>query len=508
MKFYDYFNNWPLGRQLLIIFLVSGFFIVSILVVLAIVQLDWIRNQIITETNNLLRDNIIRQMHTLGNIQGNYITNEFFNYIESAKCLKTIDSLILGFNNKTHSKVFSESRPVQDVSYTSTEIDYATGAYMTSLNQLTTEGVNLENMDTPIDKCYPIIINEDYLTMYQGYEIDHILHIYPGYLISNRDYTPAVREWYYRALESPYQVIITEPYQDLYTNYWIITASEAIHDLNNSIYGVAAVDITLQTLTEKISDIVILDTGFPLLVSVKGVILTIPLIWNNSGLTASSRIYQNSITGINQTQWATIQSISENSTYNYQDGNGTSYIMTKNNITPFLNSSDITHYLFLCAKVNESEVAFTQIINNFQETYTIIFWVTISIAIFVLIWLIISVFFVTKKIKFQLKLFEKIFEKIIKRGMFPKMTSKINFKKLDSNSTGIETLLNACKNKIQNIKVREDQYLHNNKKSFIRPQDELLYTKWHSSLYPYSYYTTKTMSWKKALSAFNKITVE
>ena len=92
--------------------------------------------------------------------------------------------------------------------------------------------------------------------------------------------------------------------------------------------------------------------------------------------------------------------------------------------------------------------------------------------------------------------------------MFPKMTSKINFKKLDSNSTGIETLLNACKNKIQNIKVREDQYLHNNKKSFIRPQDELLYTKWHSSLYPYSYYTNKTMSWKKALSAFNKITVE
>ena len=189
----DDFNQWPLGRQLQVIFITSGFLLVLILVVITVFQLQWLKEQIISQSTNVLMDNLLNQMRILGSIEAKFLKNEFFNHIESANGLKGIDSLVLGFVNGFQSKPFQLGTSVQNTVYTSTQTDYTTGAYMTSVT-LTPAGSNLENSDTPIDKIYPIIYDSIYLSMYQGYETDQIIHYYPGSLTTDDNYTPLVRE--------------------------------------------------------------------------------------------------------------------------------------------------------------------------------------------------------------------------------------------------------------------------------------------------------------------------
>ena len=53
--------------------------------------------------------------------------------------------------------------------------------------------------------------------MYSGFQIDEIIHTYPGVFSSDRTYSPVVREWYYQAQDNINRTMITEPYQDATT---------------------------------------------------------------------------------------------------------------------------------------------------------------------------------------------------------------------------------------------------------------------------------------------------
>jgi len=112
-------------------------------------------------------------------------------------------------------------------------------------------------------------------SIYAGFETDELFHFYPGHKFNVTDYSPLTREWYYKAHDNSSYAAITQPYQDAESLKWMFTISQAIV-IDNAVYGVVAADVLLTTITEKINSVVILDSGFILLVSNEGLVISKP----------------------------------------------------------------------------------------------------------------------------------------------------------------------------------------------------------------------------------------
>ena len=495
------YNNWPLGRQLQVIFITSGFILSLILVVITQFQLEWLRSQVLDNSTKVINDNLLTQMHNLGQLEANYIGTEFANYIATVLDLNRTDSIVLGFGFYSDTSPFVTGTPTDNSNYQSGVTDYTTGCFMSTYGDAS--GFPLSIKDTPMDQIYPLIYNFNYLYMYQGYETEELIHYYPAHLTTDIAYTPLVREWYYKAVAAPGTVIITEPYTDSDTGLWVVTVSTALIDLTRSVFGVAAADITLQMLTEKISKVQVLEQGFALLVSAGGMVLTMPASWGSTS-TGSVRIFDTTTTGISQAQWTDIQALGPEDSYQFNDVNGTAYILTKNDVTPFTNLNNVTHYILLCANLIESQIPIQNISDNYARTYTAIFYITLAIGIFVFIGITILVYFSTRKVGIQLKMIEKLLSKLIRRGLFPTMTKGISCAKLEMNSKGIESLVDACQHRIQKIKDLENGFAYFNWGD-TRPNDELLFTEWNSCLYPYNLHSHKQMNWRNILPNLSKL---
>ena len=80
----------------------------------------------------------------------------------------------------------------------------------------------------------------------------------------------------------------------------------------------------------------------------------------------------------------------------------------------------------------------------------------------------------------------------------------MNYKKLEANSRGIETLVDACKEKLNRIEETEQSF-SSYSWGLTRPGDHLMYTDWSQSLYPYNYYSEKTMNWRETLPSLTKV---
>lgn len=73
------------------------------------------------------------------------------------------------------------------------------------------------------------------------------------------EYIPIRRDWYQRAVEAG-ETIWTEPYVDASTKKLVVTCASPVRSKNNSIVGVLAFDILLDTIQK---DIITLDIGYP-----------------------------------------------------------------------------------------------------------------------------------------------------------------------------------------------------------------------------------------------------
>lgn len=497
------YSQWPLGRQLQVIFILSGFLLTLILVIITRFQLDWLRDKIINDSTQVLEDNLIFQMRKFGEFESGFMSSEFSNYIAHVRNLNHTDRLVQGYSIYGNTP-FNKTEPVWHENVAEDELDYTQAVFFSRLGQ-DSDVTAMMDKDSTIDVFYEKIYSQEYISLYQGFQVGEILHYYPGSVTTDNDYTPLVREWYYKATAAIGNTIITEPYIDATTGQWIITVSTAMLDeTDTQFYGVAAADITLVSLTSKISEITILDTGFLMLVSSGGMILTMPDSWKPSDTTLTLRIFDTAYTGISETQWNSIKTSESGSRHDFSDVNNTEHIMVKHDISPFSDSDNITHFLLVCAKKNESDSGRDSISKNFSETYTVIFWVTLSIAVVVFLTVGILIYFVSRKTSHQLKMLERIFGKIIRRGLFPKMTKGVYFHKLENNSKGIETLIEACKEKVQKIKDLEENHAFY-KWGFTRPNDQLLYQEWTQCLYPYSGFTEKPMGWRTVLPSLNKV---
>ncbi|MCH8907804.1 MAG: HAMP domain-containing protein [Candidatus Heimdallarchaeota archaeon] len=114
------------------------------------------------------------------------------------------------------------------------------------------------------------------------FEEDKIMRRFPGSIIStNRNYDPTLDPWYLAAKAS-LEPLFTLPFVDPIVNSWVITIAAPLYDEENKFLGVAAGDLTLAAIQEKIGDIEFLESGYATLILPNGAIVAHPQ-WDLSG---------------------------------------------------------------------------------------------------------------------------------------------------------------------------------------------------------------------------------
>lgn len=97
------------------------------------------------------------------------------------------------------------------------------------------------------------------MNVYMGTE-EGKFHIYPEQSLP-ADYDPRTRPWYQGAVKSN-SFMWTDPYVDASTGALVLSAAKPAYDNNGKLIGVVAVDMSLDSLAEKISSIKVGKTGY------------------------------------------------------------------------------------------------------------------------------------------------------------------------------------------------------------------------------------------------------
>jgi hypothetical protein len=342
-----------------------------------------------------------------------------------------------------------------------------------------------------------------YVNIYQGFELKEIYNRYPGVNYETTSYTPIVREWYFRAAESPKETILTEPYIDPLTNTWVFSTSIAIKNSTKDVIGVAGADITLKSITEKITHISLLD-GYEILVTEAGMILTKPASWN---IEETARIYDTSETGFSYELWEKVLKSTPGDSFDFQDLNGTDYFMVVDHISPFQYSSNVTHFVLLFVNKQKVKKPVDDLDHQFRNINEIMFWVVISITSGVIVISFFLIYFQVKSTIAQLRTIEKLFRNIIRRSLFTRATRDVNLRKLDFRKSGIEELAEGCKYKVKKISGLEEKFNYF-KWGLTRPKDAHIYSTWTNNVFPFNKHYGKKIDWREKLKMLEKPTLK
>ncbi|OMJ90120.1 hypothetical protein SteCoe_7611 [Stentor coeruleus] len=504
MGFRDDFSRWSLGRQLQVVFISSAFFLTLILVVITKFQLDWLRSSIVDSSTISIEESLLRQMQDLAKNKASFFASEITNYVDDLKVFRELGMDILGYGD-TDALTSVESMPTNDINLDPSWIDYSKGAFMSREESLSDNGKNLMKKASSMDRFYLVLYNDYYRKMYMGFETDEIIYSYPGQFIEDRTFTPLVREWYYKASDNPGDVIITEPYQESSNGNWTFSVSQGIIETtNNTIFGVSGIDINLDNFINTASEIQVLSKGFTLLVSTGGILVSLPSTWVQPDTsTTSLRIFDDTITGINSDEWASMQEAPDGTRFDFTDSNGTAYMSVKQSIQPKV-IGNITYYMIICAEKNEIHNPIDKIQENFSGTFVMIFWIVVSVSAFVFSLISILIYFVSRDLSKKLKRVEKVLARLIRKALFPRVTRGLSLGKLENTSIGIESLVEALKDKFHKIEDIEDSFSRYNWGN-TRPNDMLLFTSWNECLYPYNDYMINEVKWKDTLLGLNNV---
>ncbi|OMJ75104.1 hypothetical protein SteCoe_25841 [Stentor coeruleus] len=499
MGFLNEYSLWPLGRQLQVTFITTSILLSAIIVIITKFQLDWLHDKMISNSTSVLEKNLIEEMRSLGEREVSYVStyfgftsNKLLDYTENAQ-------VVLGYNDIKNpidtNKPLKESSGLEGLGY-----DYEAFSYFSKYT-LSSQGQFIIDSLRPFNEIFPIMYSTIHESVFLGFYTDELYCMFPGVYVSDLTYTPLVREWFYRAATSPGEIMITEPYVNTETNIWKIALSTAILDNSNKVLGALAIEIMLDDLKEKFSNIVILKTGFVMLISSGGMILTVPSTWSSS---STLRIYDETSTGISQTKWEEMKSLDDGVKHNLIDANGSDYIGILYKVHPSYNMNSITHYILLMANASDIQDPLNDLNSSYNKMYTMIFWFVLSIAVIVLLITLVLIYFESKTASFQLKLVDKVFDKIIHRALFPNITKGISFIKLESNNKGIEKLVDNIKEYIEKLKNCEEKFSVF-RWGMTRPSDTCEFSKWQNVVYPFNVMNDQKMQWRRTFAHLEKI---
>ncbi|OOM11337.1 methyl-accepting chemotaxis protein [Clostridium saccharobutylicum] len=116
-------------------------------------------------------------------------------------------------------------------------------------------------------------IDNDIFSAYFG-TADGEFHIYPNNKMPD-GFDPRERTWYKQALDNKGKAIITLPFKDAQTGKNVVSVARAV-ERDGKVVGVCAMNVSLETLTEKISSKKIGDSGYAFISDLEGNIIAHP----------------------------------------------------------------------------------------------------------------------------------------------------------------------------------------------------------------------------------------
>lgn len=198
-----------------------------------------------------------------------------------ALCL--VPLIILGIGSYQQSKAKLDEKLRLTSTQTLSQINESLQEYfngMTQLISVTTDNYNIKHVNKSDNIAYVNDLlknvkdnNSDILNVYYGLE-NKDMYIYPSTEFPD-DYNPTTRLWYQDAVNNKGNVILTSPYEDATTGDNVITIAKAVV-IDEKVIGVVAIDCSLSTLTEKIGQKKVGNSGFVFLADKEGKIIAHP----------------------------------------------------------------------------------------------------------------------------------------------------------------------------------------------------------------------------------------
>jgi hypothetical protein len=496
------FGSWSISSQLQMVFVATVLVLSGIIVLITRLQLDWLESQAASWSEEVLDDQVLKSMKALSRSQASGMTYEFQNYIRAAKSTNEFNRMVFGQRGDL-GQPLADSVPFWIEDCDPDLVYYNSSTYNTKYGKLSSDSSGYEVIFNASKLNWVLfdLYKENFLFLYEGFLDKETLNSYPGSFFSGWiDYTPIVREWFHKALNDSEAVIITEPYVDALTGIWIFTVSKAIGMNDDTVIGVSAIDISLKIITKQTNYINQIEGGFIIIATRTGLMISKPNSWN---VAESVRIYDESQTGFSLSLWEKIKIAKPGDSFDFTDVNGTNYLMIVDFIKPF-NETYITHYVLLFVEKSIMRKPIKDLHNQFSEMKTILFWIVFSVEIFIVALAVVFIYFSSKKAKQQLKSVNQIFIKIKRRAIFPNLTKNVHFDKLEAKKTGIEKLVEACKEKVKKLNEKETNFSYFQWGS-TRPQDQNLTSEWTELIYPFNKYQEDSMSWNQVLDQFKTL---
>lgn len=163
---------------------------------------------------------------------------------------------------------------------TNSSIDNYTKGYEETIEQMSKDP-NVQQVLTSTDSSKLMTLtfqelvksHKDVALMYLA-TLDKKFYSYPETKHAT-DYDPTVRPWYIKAIEKN-AIVWTEPYIAASTKKMTITVAKPVYNSfnKNELVGVIAIDIGLDTLSNKVNAIKIGKKGYPIIIDSKGNVVT------------------------------------------------------------------------------------------------------------------------------------------------------------------------------------------------------------------------------------------
>ena len=149
--------------------------------------------------------------------------------------------------------------------------------------ELTNQTVKVANALSHLDFIVPYLVdsNPDIIALYFGNYSGYIYY-YPNIDLANLippDFDPSQRPWFTKSENSLYRnskVNWSEPYNDAAQHGLVVTSSIPVYDKNENFHGVIGADVKLETITNRVLNIRIGETGYAFLSDTFGNIIAMP----------------------------------------------------------------------------------------------------------------------------------------------------------------------------------------------------------------------------------------
>ena len=310
--------------------------------------------------------------------------------IISMTVLSVISTLMV--SDKTEESLIEQSQVV--VNGMSTTIDTYLGSYESALLQMTksseivefnTQYVSAEEetkgqLKLELSNKFKEFLSEYGATSAIYYALpSKQLEIYPEAELP-ADFDPTTRDWYKNGLASKEEFVWSKPYLDEITKTYTITGAKAVV-INGSVVGVMGIDILLSKLTDTISQSELGFEGYPVIVEQDGTAISHPTL---AGENLSEHAYMSKILNSSNEEGVIRDS---------SDGISTISVYTT-----------IPGFDWKLAAVYEKD--------NINQIADSIRNVIIMIAAAIMIFMFISLFFVTKRLIKPIEQLKKLMDQV------------------------------------------------------------------------------------------------